>query len=119
MVYELDEDRGRPHGDTANVLVEGARAAGCEVELVMDQREALREGLRRCEAGDTLVYACATQLDDVRAAFGELDLAEERVAPHGLRLAWSATPPGAGARDDSPLWHGMRRASAPRWHGPA
>jgi hypothetical protein len=86
----------------------------------MDLREALVEGLRRCRPGDTLVYACATHLDDVRQAFGEMPVAEERAAPHALRLAWSAAPaPAAGARDDRPLWHGMRRASAPRWHGPA
>jgi cyanophycin synthetase len=120
VIYELDEDRGRVRGDTARVLIEGARAAGREVALVMDLREALVEGLRRCRPGDTLVYACATHLDDVRQAFGEMPVAEERAAPHALRLAWSAAPaPAAGARDDRPLWHGMRRASAPRWHGPA
>jgi cyanophycin synthetase len=103
IVYEIDEDRDRARGDTARVLCEGARESGGPFSEIVDLREALREGLRRCRPGDTLVYACATELADLEAAFPDLTLEEERTqAGHGLRLAWSS--PGGlrrGAGDEA------------------
>jgi cyanophycin synthetase len=92
IVYEIDEDRGRLRGDTARPLMEGAGRTGRPVRQVLDVREALREGLARCAPGDTLVYACATHLSDIAAAFGEQAVSEERSGP-ALRLAWSAEGP--------------------------
>jgi cyanophycin synthetase len=124
IVYELDEDRGRVRGETARVLCEGAREAGRSVSEIADLREALREGLARCQPGDTLVYACATDLADLEAAFGGLEIEEERVAPgHVLRLAWSSPVRGRGAvTDDVPLSvvaGGMRRLPVRRMQDPA
>jgi hypothetical protein len=52
--------------------------------------DALRAARQRCRPGDTLVFACATDLQDLRAAFGKhMLVGEERWAP-ALRLAWSA-----------------------------
>jgi cyanophycin synthetase len=92
IVYELDEDRGRLPGDTARVLVQGAAGTGRPARQVLDVCEALREGMARCAPGDTLVYACATHLSDVAAAFGGQAVSEERSGP-ALRLAWSAEGP--------------------------
>jgi cyanophycin synthetase len=90
VIYELDEDRGRARGDTARVLAAGAQAAGAAPEVQLSAPDALRAARQRCRPGDTLVFACATDLQDLRVAFGEhMLVAEERWAP-ALRLAWSA-----------------------------
>ena len=89
IVYEIDEDRGRAPGDTARPLLAGTCAAGRPATELLDVRNALREGLRRCQPGDTLVYGCATHLSDLHAAFGDMAISEERSGP-ALRLAWSA-----------------------------
>jgi cyanophycin synthetase len=101
IVYELDEDRGRARGDTARALMQGARDTGRPVREVLDVCEALRAGLACCRPGDTLVYACATQLSDVVAAFGDEALSEERSGP-ALRLAWSAEAAAASPLPASP-----------------
>jgi hypothetical protein len=89
-----------------------------------DLRAALREGLARCRPGDTLVYACATDLADLEAAFGGLQIEEDRVAPgHMLRLAWSSPVRARGAATDeiplSLMAGGARRAMRPRLQDPA
>jgi cyanophycin synthetase len=90
VIYELDEDRGRPRGDTARLLAAGAGAAGAVPEVQVAACDALRAARARCRPGDTLVFACATDLRDLRSAFGgHMLIAEERWAP-ALRLAWSA-----------------------------
>jgi cyanophycin synthetase len=125
IVYELDEDRGRERGETARALMEGALASGRAVTQRLDVGEALREGLARCRPGDTLVYACATHLSDLRAAFGELPIVEERSGP-ALRLAWSAeslaaqAPLGdAGRLDREAAAGGPRRVALPRVQEPS
>jgi cyanophycin synthetase len=100
VVFELDEDRGRPRGETALLLAAGAaQAAGGRVPPVrLAARDALCAARERCRPGDTLVYACATELKDLRDAFGEdMLIAEERWAP-ALRLAWSAAAMGDPGR---------------------
>jgi cyanophycin synthetase len=90
VLYELDEDRGRPPGETALVLAAGAQAAGAAPVVHLRAADALRTARQRCRPGDTLVFACATDLQDLRAAFGKhMLVGEERWAP-ALRLAWSA-----------------------------
>ncbi|MCW7537385.1 cyanophycin synthetase [Aquabacterium sp. A7-Y] len=70
LVFELDEDRGRPLGATAEVILAGARevAPGCVAEAVLPVRQALRRALQRCRPGDLLVYGCAVELEDLHVA---------------------------------------------------
>lgn len=101
VLYELDEDRGRARGETARVLEAGAREGGGTVHVELDVVQALRRAHALCRPGDTLVLACATDLADLRAAFGESALSEEQ---HGLRLAWSShAPRGPAAEPAAPM----------------
>ncbi|HET9642844.1 MAG TPA: cyanophycin synthetase [Burkholderiaceae bacterium] len=112
IFYELDEDRGRPLGDTVRVLREGASASGRPFEVVLDMREALRLGLERCRHGDVLVYACATHMSDISAAFGTIPLKEEcSTYVPGLRLAWSSDPDVEASRPAVASSGNMRRAA--------
>ncbi|MED5617681.1 cyanophycin synthetase [Ideonella sp. BN130291] len=73
IVYEMDEDRGRARGDTVPPLLRGAQmvaARGAAPVAILDTREALREGLRRCQPGDTLVFGNASDLEDLFAVTG-------------------------------------------------
>jgi cyanophycin synthetase len=122
IVYEIDEDRGRPQGATARPLMEGATAAGQGAAEIIDMRGALREGLRRCRPGDVLVYACATHLNDLEAAFGAMPMNEERSAGPALRLAWSSEPRAQRCEPDE--WQAAqpaasRRMALPRRQEPA
>jgi len=122
IVYEIDEDRGRPQGATARPLMEGAAASGRPASQIVDMRSALREGLRRCRPGDVLVYACATHLNDLEAAFGPLPMSEERnAAGPALRLAWSSEPrtPQCAPDERQAVPAGMRRMALPRRQEPA
>jgi cyanophycin synthetase len=67
VFYELDEDRGRPPGATLPPLLRGARRHGGAVppHSRLSSREALAEGLKRCRPGDTLVFGCATDLQEL------------------------------------------------------
>jgi cyanophycin synthetase len=111
VVYEIDEDRGRTPGATARVLLQGAWPTGRPVRQVLEMPQALREGLRRCKAGDTLVYACATHLSDLAAAFGDLPLREEPGLPP-IRLAWSSET-GTPIAASHPMAAARRRAHEP------
>ncbi len=109
VLYEIPEDRGRPAGGTIDVMLRGARRTGRSVGARLRSRDALREGLRRCHPGDTLVYACATYVSDIEEAFGDLPVAEERVAgAPSLRLAWSSAEPLRA--------QGVEAAASPREH---
>jgi len=101
VLYELDEDRGRARGDTVRALLQGVDGERVPVTVRLDVVEALREARERCAPGDTLVYACATHIGDVRRAFGDDVVAEER-GP-ALRLAWSAEGVGADPGTEPPL----------------
>lgn len=116
VIYEIDEDRGRPRGETAQVLASGAAPAGRPLQVVPDLREALRAGRDRCGPGDLLVYACATSLQDLADAFGSLPSPLEERHARGLRLAWSAdpAPPPAAVPDERP--HEAAGAAARRRH---
>ncbi len=73
IFYEMDEYRGRARGDTVPPLLRGAQqvsARGAPPEAIVDVREALREGLRRCSPGDTLVFGCASDLEDLFSVAG-------------------------------------------------
>jgi cyanophycin synthetase len=125
IIYEIDEDRGRPLGATAQALLQGAQRTGRRVSVEVDMCRALRQALQSCQPGDTLVYACATRLADLHTAFGHLTMTEERAGGGpGLRLAWSSEPPRGpvGEADRAPEREGVgqaRRLLLPRRHEPA
>jgi cyanophycin synthetase len=74
VLYEMSEDRGRPRGATVPPLLRGAQQAtapeGVPPAVLLDVRDALREGLRRCRPGDTLVFGNASDLEDLFAVTG-------------------------------------------------
>jgi cyanophycin synthetase len=62
VVYESD-GRGRPMGETARVILDGARdedGVHHEHHCKLDIHEALRFGLTLCHEGDVLIFACAS-----------------------------------------------------------
>jgi cyanophycin synthetase len=64
-------NRGRPDGETAALLVRGARRARMvrgQVRVELDLHEALRRGLGLCRRGDVLVYASASSILDLTQA---------------------------------------------------
>ena len=72
FIFELDEDRGRAPGETADLMLAAAREAapGTPVRAVLPVREALCRALERCQPGDLLVYGCAVDVNDLEAAAG-------------------------------------------------
>jgi len=94
ILYEMDEDRGRPRGGTMPPLLRGAQRVpppgGVAPQTIVDVRDALREGLRRCRPGDTLVFGCASDLADLFAVIGSAQPYHEIPPP--------ATSPDLGKR---------------------
>lgn len=70
VVYE-SENRGRPEGETAALLVRGARLgklADDSLSVVLASREAIRRGLSLCRPGDVLVFGCGNTLSELTDA---------------------------------------------------
>ncbi|AKJ27856.1 cyanophycin synthetase [Caldimonas brevitalea] len=102
VVFELDEDRGRRRGETAEVILRGAEGAGADHqprEAVLPVREALARALQRCRPGDVLVYGCAVELDDLYAAAAGSQVEElpPTVFSEPAALLPPAVPRGQGA----------------------
>jgi cyanophycin synthetase len=77
VVYEPDEKRGRPRGETAQVLLESGVAAAqgrISVQVVPDVRDAIWTAYTLCLSGDLLLFGGATKLQD-------LEIALERGSP--------------------------------------
>ena len=75
VVYE-SENRGRPTGETAGLLSAGAlsgMAGGRRVHCHMASKDALRQGLSLCGAGDVLVFACGSSLAELVDALRDSD----------------------------------------------
>ena len=71
VLYEMDDRRGRAHGEIVEHIGRAAIGAGFAPALlhrVPDLRDAIRAGLARCGPQDVLIYGCATTLDDLRHA---------------------------------------------------
>ena len=67
IVYET-ENRGRPAGETAALIMAGARSAGIAEEQLycrLDVHEAIRFGLSLCRPGDVLVFGCGSSLSEL------------------------------------------------------
>ncbi len=70
VVYE-SENRGRADGETAALLVQGARLgriAEDKLSLELNVHRAIRRGLALCEAGDLLVFGCGSSISDLTEA---------------------------------------------------
>ncbi len=75
VVYE-SQNRGRPEGAAAQLMVDGAIAGGAPRDMVhsrLNGREALRHGLSLCAQGDVLIFACGSSLNEVVEALRETD----------------------------------------------
>jgi cyanophycin synthetase len=82
VVYE-SENRGRPEGATAHLIVEGAKSGSSEPGLLHMQRDvhqAIRFGLRMCKPGDVLVFGCGSSLSElVEAIRPDMPLVAEKI----------------------------------------
>jgi cyanophycin synthetase len=70
VVFE-SENRGRPEGETAALLVRGARLARLPddaLSVVLPSHQAIRHGLSLCRTGDVLVFGCGTSLSELTDA---------------------------------------------------
>jgi cyanophycin synthetase len=70
VVYE-SENRGRPAGEVAALLVQGARVARFEedhLQVELDVHQAIRAGLARCAPGDVLVFGCGSSISELTEA---------------------------------------------------
>ncbi|WP_308624814.1 cyanophycin synthetase [Massilia rubra] len=67
VVYE-SESRGRPAGETARLICEGAASASPEAGRLhcrLDAHEAIRFALRMCSPGDVLIFGCGSSLSEL------------------------------------------------------
>ena len=69
VVYE-SENRGRLDGETAALMVRGARPAIAADALAveLDVHRAIRHGLSLCQPGDVLVFGCGSSLSELTEA---------------------------------------------------
>jgi cyanophycin synthetase len=70
VVYE-SENRGRPAGQTAALLVEGTKQAKFpqdQLRCEHDVHEAIRAGLALCQKGDVLVFGCGSSISELTEA---------------------------------------------------
>ena len=70
VVYET-ENRGRLEGETAALLVQGARSgriAEDKLALELNVHHAIRHGLALCEPGDVLVFGCGSSISELTEA---------------------------------------------------
>jgi cyanophycin synthetase len=70
VVYET-ENRGRADGETAALLVRGAKLgklADDSLSVVLASHQAIRHGLSLCQPGDVLVFGCGTTLSELTDA---------------------------------------------------
>ena len=86
FVYE-SQSRSRAHGEAAEIIAAGARAAGGAVVTIHEQdAEAVQAAYQACQPGDVLVFACGTEVATLIEAIRAID------APAAERLAQQAAP---------------------------
>jgi len=70
VVFET-ENRGRPEGETASLLVRGAqlgKIAQDALSVVPESHRAIQHGLSLCQPGDVLVFGCGTAISELTDA---------------------------------------------------
>lgn len=91
VVYESD-GRGRPLGETARVILDGARdehGVQHEHHCKLNVHEALRFGLTLCHEGDVLIFTCASSVMELVEALRTTDPAI------ATRIAAEVSPPAS------------------------
>ncbi|MDQ1924818.1 cyanophycin synthetase [Massilia pseudoviolaceinigra] len=82
VVYE-SESRGRPEGETARLISEGALSASPEpgrLHCKLDAHEAIRFALRMCSPGDMLIFGCGSSLSElIEAIRPDMPLLAEKI----------------------------------------
>ncbi|ATQ79135.1 cyanophycin synthetase [Massilia violaceinigra] len=82
VVYE-SESRGRPEGETARLISEGAQSASPEpgrLHCKLDAHEAIRFALRMCSPGDMLIFGCGSSLSElIEAIRPDMPLLAEKI----------------------------------------
>jgi cyanophycin synthetase len=70
VIYET-ENRGRADGETAALLVKGARVgriASDQLQVELNVHRAIRRGLALCSKGDVLVFGCGSSISELTEA---------------------------------------------------
>jgi cyanophycin synthetase len=70
VIYET-ENRGRADGETAALLVKGARVgriASDQMQVELNVHRAIRRGLALCSKGDVLVFGCGSSISELTEA---------------------------------------------------
>ena len=70
VIFET-ENRGRPDGETASLLVRGAqlgKIAQDALTVVPQSHRAIQHGLSLCQPGDVLVFGCGTTISELTDA---------------------------------------------------
>lgn len=89
VIYEMDDLRHKPAGETAELIARGARAAqqtgapassGRQWHTVLDIRAAIRDALGQAEPGDLIIIGCASHVSELRQALGNIDLSAVEAA---------------------------------------
>ncbi|UGQ48658.1 cyanophycin synthetase [Massilia endophytica] len=105
VVYE-SQNRGRPAGELAQLMLDGAMSSGALREAIharLDGRDAFRFGLSLCRPGDVMVFACGSSLDYVVEALRETDPASAAQIATQAALPIKAQPvSNSGAREE--IW---------------
>ena len=83
VIYEMDDLRRQPPGETAESIAQGVRAAQQAgrpttgrrqwLHKVLDIRAAIRRALDHAEPGDLVIIGCASQVSELREALSGVD----------------------------------------------
>lgn len=86
VVYEMDDLRGKPAGQTAELIALGARVAEefkgppndgrIHVHIVLDVRAAIRHAQAMAESGDVVIIGCASHTSEFHEALVGMDYSE-------------------------------------------
>lgn len=79
VIYEMDDLRGKPAGQTAERVAQGARNAErppgspADVHVNLDVRIAIRQALAMAESGDVIIIGCASHPSEIHDALVGLE----------------------------------------------
>lgn len=91
FIFEMQDRRGREHGETASLLEEGADASGATTRITVAANfdAAFRQAFDECEPGDLLLIGCADETHDLmRVASNAVPISPDSLPATGaLRVA--------------------------------
>lgn len=101
VIYEMDDLRHKPAGETAELIARSARSAqqmgapGASgrqwIHTVLDSRAAIRDALGQAEPGDLIIIGCASHVSELREALGNIDLSTVDAATLTFSIDESST----------------------------